>query len=62
MTHVDLESLIKKLDGSKKLSTTKLSEHISCGYSISTIRTFDGVEKKHDVYRAEDCIRKFVNP
>ena len=37
----DLESLIKKLDGSKnnleKSSTTKLGEHIPCGYPMSTM-------------------------
>ena len=53
MTHVDLESSNKKVDGCKnnpeKSSTTKLGEHISREYSISTIWTFDGVENKNDV-------------
>ena len=26
---------------------------------MSTIFTFDGIEKKHDVYRGEDCMKKF---
>ena len=30
----------------EKLSTTKLGEHISCGYSNSTILTFDCTENK----------------
>ena len=30
-----------------------------CGYSMSTIWTFDGVENKHDIYWGEDCMKKF---
>ena len=34
-------------------------EHISCGYLMSMIWTFDGIENKHGVYRdEEDCIKK----
>lgn len=33
----------------EKLSTTKLGEHISCGYSDSTILAFYCTENKHDV-------------
>ena len=53
MSHInyaDLESLIKKLDGCannpEKSSTTKIVEHISCRYSISTIWDFDNIERK----------------
>ena len=57
-----IESFIKRIDGcknnSEKLSTTKVDEHIPCGYSTSTIWTFDDVENKYDVYRGEDCIKK----
>ena len=39
--YTDLECLIKKMDGCtnnpEKPSTTKLGEHIACGYSIPTI-------------------------
>ena len=52
--YVDLRSLIKKADGCKinpeKLSTTKVGEHIPCGYSMTTIWTFDGTEKNLYVY------------
>ena len=45
-----LEYLIKRKDecknNSKMLSTKKVGGHIPCGYSISTIWTFDGIEKK----------------
>ena len=43
----------------EKSSTTKVSGHIPCGYSMSTMWTFGGIENKHDVYRDEDCMRKF---
>ena len=56
-----LECLIKRIDGCKnnveKLSTIKLGEHIPCGYSMSTIKTFDSIENKYDVYRGEDCMK-----
>ena len=60
--YADLESLIKVINGFnndfEKLSTTKVGEHIPCGYSVSTRWTFDGIENKHDVYRGEDCMKK----
>ena len=59
--------MIKIIDGSKniseKFSTTKVGEHIPCGYSILTIRTFDGIENICDIYRGEDCMKKkFCEP
>ena len=46
----DIESLIKKIDGSannpENSSTTKIGEHILCGYSMSTKWIFDNIEKK----------------
>ena len=41
------------------VSTTKISEHIPCGYSMSTIWAFDHIENKHTLYRGEDCMKKF---
>ena len=41
------------------LKTTKIVEHISCGYSMSAIWSFDNIENKHTLYRGEDCIKKF---
>ena len=47
--YADLESLMKKGNNckniSKKSSTTKIGEHIPCGYSMSTIWAFDGTKK-----------------
>ena len=52
--YADLESLIKKTDGCgynpEKTSTTKIDEHISCGYLMSTIWVFDNVQNKHALY------------
>ena len=49
--YADLESLIKKINkcinNRGKSSTTKIREHITCGYSMSTIWAFDNIENKH---------------
>ena len=54
---------MKRVDRCKnnfeKSSTTKLGEHIPCGYSMSTIWNFDEIENKHDVYWDEDWIKRF---
>ena len=51
--YADVESFIKRIDVCKnnfgKSSTKKVGEHIPCGYSMSTIWKFDGIENKHDV-------------
>ena len=47
----NIESLIEKIDGcgnnSENSSTTKIDEHIPCGYSMSTIWAFNNIENKH---------------
>ena len=40
-------------------STTKIGEHITCRYSMSTIWTFDHIGNKHTLYRGKDCVKKF---
>ena len=59
----DFEPLIKTADGCRnnpeKPSTIKVGENIPCGYSMSTIRTCDGIENKHGIYKSEGCIKKF---
>ena len=40
-------------------STTKIGEHIPYGYSMSTIWTFDHIEKKHTLYWGKDYMKKF---
>ena len=40
-------------------STTKVGEHIPPGLSMSIISSFTNIEKKHDVCRSKDCMKKF---
>ena len=46
--YVELEILIKKVDGyasnSEKSSTTELGEHVPCGYSMWTKWSFDNIK------------------
>ena len=63
LIYADIESLIRKIDGCannpEDSSTTKIGEHIPCGYSMSTIWTFDHIENKHSLYLGKDCRKKF---
>ena len=43
----------------KILQQQKTGEHISCGYSMSTIWVFDYIENKHTSYRRKECMKKF---
>ena len=44
----------------KKSFMTKVSEHISSGFSMSTISSFKDIENKHDVYIGSDCMEKVL--
>ena len=61
--YAHIQSLIKKIDGyannPEKFSTTKISEHIPCRYSISIIWAFDYIENKHTLYGGKDYMKKF---
>ena len=61
--YADVESLIKKIYGRENkpenYSAAKISEHIPCGYSMSTIWGFDHIESKHTLYRGKDCMKMF---
>ena len=64
--YADIESLIKKnkkiercANNPENSSTTKIEEHISCRYSMSTIWAFDHIENKHTSYHGKDCMKKF---
>ena len=63
IVYADLEFLIEKFDRCKNnpenSSTTKLSECIRSGFSMSTISSFGSIENKHDMYRGKDCMKKF---
>ena len=58
-----LDCLIEKIDGCKNNPqnsfTTKVSQHISSGFSMSTISLFRSTENKHDVERGKDCMKTF---
>ena len=51
--YADLECIIEKTDGCKNnrenSSTSKLSEHILSGFSMSRISSFRSIENKHDM-------------
>ena len=59
----DLGCLIEKIDGCKNnpenSSTTKLSEHIPSGFSMSTISSFNSMKNKYDVCRGKDGMKTF---
>ena len=63
MLTLNLES--KKIDGCannpEKSSTTKIGEHVPCGYSVSTLLAFDTIEDKSSLYLEEDCMKKFCS-
>ena len=59
--YADLECLIEKIDECKNNPensfTTKVSEHIPSGFSMSTILSFKSIENKHDIFRGRDCMK-----
>ena len=52
----------EKIDGCKNnpenSCTTKVSEHVPSGFSISVISSFRSIETKHEVYRGKDCMKR----
>ena len=62
LIYADLECIIKKIDGCKNnpqnASTTKVSEHIPSGFSMSRVSLFRSIENKHHVCRGKDCMKK----
>ena len=63
--YADRECITEKIDGCKNkynpenLSTSKVSEHIPSGFSMSTISSFRSIEDKHDMYRDKDYMKTF---
>ena len=55
--------MIEKIDrcrnNPENSSTTKVSEHIPSGLSMSTISSFKNIENKDDLHRGKDCMEKF---
>ena len=61
--YADLECLIERIDGFKNNPENwyeiKVDEYIPSGFSISAIPWCKTIETKDDVYRGENCIKKF---
>ena len=61
--YADIECVIENIDGCKNntenSSKTKVSKHISSGFSMSTILSFKSIENKHNVYGVKNCMNKF---
>ena len=61
--YTDLECIIEKIDGFKNnpenSSTTKVSQHIPSGFSMSTISSFRSTENRNNDYRGKDCMKIF---
>ena len=59
--YADIESLIRKVDwwanNPQKSSTTKISEHIPCGYSMLKIGGFDYIKNIRTLYRGNDFMK-----
>ena len=62
--YADLECIIEKTDGcensAENSSITKVREHISSGFSTSTISSFGSTKNKHDIHRGKDCRKKVL--
>ena len=62
--HTKIESLLKRIDrcadNPENSSTTKVREHIPCGYLMSTIWVFNNIENKHTFYYEEGCMKSFA--
>ena len=43
---------------SRKSLTTKIGEHIICGYSMPTIWAFDNIENMHSLYGGEVFLKQ----
>ena len=66
MIYADLECIIEKIDGCRNnpgsSPTTKASDHILSGFSMSTISSFRSKKKKSMMYtEVKIVLRSFVN-
>ena len=57
--NLETEKIDGHVNNPENSSTTKISEHIPCGYSMPTIWQFDHLESKHTLYRGKDFMKKF---
>ena len=60
--YADLECIIENTgckNNPENSSTTKVSEHIPSGFSMSSVSSFRSIENENDVYRGKDCMKTF---
>ena len=61
--YADHEYLIEKIDDLKIILTIHLQQKLvkifHLVFSVSTILSFKNLENKHDLYRGENCMKKF---
>ena len=59
----DLQCFIEKINeckyNPKNSSATKVGEPIPSGFPMSTISSFKSIENRNDVYRGNNCMKKF---
>ena len=58
--YADIEPLIKKqmnVQTIQKIQTTKIGQHIPCGYFMSSIQALDHIEYKHTLYCGKNCMK-----
>ena len=46
---------------SGKILNNKISDHVRCGHSMSTIWEFYNIKNKHTLYRGKNCMKKFCS-
>ena len=51
--------LTQSLDDPEKSLPTKVNNHTTCRYSLSTQCLFDSNKNKDDYYRGKDCMKNF---
>ena len=63
INYANLQCSVEKTDRCKinpeNSSTTKVGDNIPSDFSVSTISSFESIEKKHDVYTSQDYTKKF---
>ena len=54
--YADIKYLVKKInscENNPQISSTKIGEHITCGYLLSVIWRFDHIENKQSLYHGK---------
>ena len=57
--YADLECSVEKTDRCTNNTENSFTTKVPSGFSISTILSFKRVKNNHDLYRGNDCMKKF---